>query len=36
MKVADVNWTEIADKGQDWMTYWDRNVRGRGKTAATR
>jgi iron(III) transport system substrate-binding protein len=35
MKVADVNWTQIAEKGAEWMTYWDRNVRGRGKTAVS-
>ena len=35
MKVADVDWALLADKGAEWMTYWDRNVRGRGKSAAS-
>jgi hypothetical protein len=36
MKVADMDWALLAEKGQEWMTYWDRNVRGRGKTTAAR
>jgi iron(III) transport system substrate-binding protein len=34
MKVADINWSLLGDKGPEWMTYWDRTVRGRGKTAS--
>jgi iron(III) transport system substrate-binding protein len=36
MKVANVDWAQIAEKGQEWMTYWDRNVRGRGKSTAAK
>jgi iron(III) transport system substrate-binding protein len=34
MKVADMDWDLLAEKGADWMTYWDRNVRG--KSASSR
>lgn len=30
MVVADVNWTLIAERGSDWMRWWDQHVRGRG------
>ncbi|HEY2806328.1 MAG TPA: extracellular solute-binding protein [Gemmatimonadales bacterium] len=30
MKVADVDWGMLDLHGAEWMTYWDRNVRGRG------
>ncbi len=36
MKVVDMDWAMLAEKGAEWMTYWDRNVRGRGKTAAAK
>jgi iron(III) transport system substrate-binding protein len=30
MRKADVDWSQLEAHGADWMTYWDRNVRGRG------
>jgi len=30
MKVADVDWDVLAERGADWMRYWDEHVRGRG------
>jgi iron(III) transport system substrate-binding protein len=30
MVVADVNWKELAEKGAEWMGYWDQHVRGSG------
>jgi iron(III) transport system substrate-binding protein len=32
--VEDMDWNLLADRGADWMTYWDRNVRGRGVVPA--
>lgn len=29
MVAADMDWALLDQKGPDWMTYWDRNVRGR-------
>ena len=29
--VADVDWDLIAERGQEWMARWDREVRGRGR-----
>jgi len=29
--VADVDWRLIAERGQEWMARWDREVRGRGR-----
>jgi hypothetical protein len=31
MKVADVDWDMLAQRGAEWMRYWDENVRGKGK-----
>jgi iron(III) transport system substrate-binding protein len=31
MVVADVDWTLLADRGPDWMRWWDQHVRGTGK-----
>jgi iron(III) transport system substrate-binding protein len=33
MKVADVDWDVLAERGADWMRYWDEHVRGRGRGA---
>ena len=30
MTVADVDWEMLDQHGAEWMSYWDRNVRGRG------
>jgi len=30
MRPADVNWNLIEQHGQEWMTLWDRNIRGKG------
>ncbi|HEV8305506.1 MAG TPA: extracellular solute-binding protein, partial [Gemmatimonadales bacterium] len=30
MKVADVDWDVLAERGAEWMRYWDEHVRGRG------
>jgi iron(III) transport system substrate-binding protein len=34
MKVADVDWDVLAERGADWMRYWDEHVRGRGSRGA--
>lgn len=31
MVVADVDWNLLADRGPDWMRWWDQHVRGTGK-----
>jgi iron(III) transport system substrate-binding protein len=31
MKVAPMDWALLAERGADWMTYWDRTVRGKGR-----
>jgi len=31
MKVAPLDWALLAERGADWMTWWDRNVRGKGR-----
>ncbi len=31
--VAEMDWQLLADQGADWMMYWDRAVRGRGRDA---
>jgi iron(III) transport system substrate-binding protein len=31
MKVADVDWDLLAVRGEEWMRYWDQNVRGTGR-----
>jgi iron(III) transport system substrate-binding protein len=33
MVVADVDWSRLAQDGAAWMGYWDRHVRGTGRTA---
>ena len=33
MKVADVDWDVLAERGPDWMRYWDEHVRGKGDGA---
>ena len=32
--VEDMDWNLLAERGADWMTYWDRNVRDRGVVPA--
>jgi iron(III) transport system substrate-binding protein len=32
--VEEMDWDLLADRGADWMTYWDRNVRDRGVAPA--
>jgi iron(III) transport system substrate-binding protein len=34
MRVADVDWQLLADRGPEWMRWWDQHVRGRGRSAA--
>ena len=34
--VEDMDWNLLAERGADWMTYWDRNVRGRGSVPPAR
>lgn len=29
-----MDWQMLAERGADWMTYWDRNVRGQGRSAS--
>ena len=31
MVVADVDWTLLADRGSEWMRWWDQHVRGTGR-----
>src|SRR5881392_2187684 len=31
MQVADVDWDVLAERGADWMRYWDQTVRNRGR-----
>jgi len=31
MVVADVDWNLLADRGPEWMRWWDQHVRGTGK-----
>ncbi len=31
MRVADVDWDLLAQRGEEWMRYWDENVRGNGR-----
>src|SRR2546427_635794 len=31
MKVADVDWDLLAERGAEWMRYWDEHVRGKGR-----
>jgi iron(III) transport system substrate-binding protein len=31
MVVADVDWTLVAERGPEWMRWWDAHVRGRGR-----
>jgi len=35
LKPAAVDWKLIAQRGQEWMTTWDRSVRGKGAPAAS-
>jgi iron(III) transport system substrate-binding protein len=30
MRVGEVDWALVAERGADWMRYWDRSVRGTG------
>jgi iron(III) transport system substrate-binding protein len=30
LRVEDMDWAMLAERGGEWMAYWDRNVRGRG------
>jgi len=32
LKPAPVDWKLIAEHGQEWMTTWDRTVRGKGRS----
>jgi hypothetical protein len=34
MRVAEVDWLLLAERGPEWMRWWDRHVRGRGRSAA--
>jgi iron(III) transport system substrate-binding protein len=34
MKVAAIDWEMLSERGADWMTYWDRTVRGKGAASA--
>jgi hypothetical protein len=34
MVVAEVDWDLIAQRGAEWMQYWDQNVRGKGERGA--
>lgn len=34
LKPAPVDWSQIEQHGQEWMTVWDRTVRGKGAAAA--
>jgi len=31
MQAADVDWDVLAERGAEWMRYWDQNVRGKGR-----
>src|SRR6266498_659396 len=31
MVVADVDWTQLAERGPEWMRWWDQHVRGTGR-----
>jgi len=31
MKVADIDWAVLAERGPDWMRWWDQHVRGKGR-----
>ncbi|MGH7546654.1 MAG: extracellular solute-binding protein [Gemmatimonadales bacterium] len=31
MQAADVDWDLLAERGAEWMRYWDQNVRGKGR-----
>jgi iron(III) transport system substrate-binding protein len=31
MRVADVDWDLLAERGAEWMRYWDQTVRGKGR-----
>lgn len=33
MVVAPMDWNQLAEKGSDWMAYWDQHVRGAGRKA---
>jgi hypothetical protein len=33
MVVAPMDWRMLAERGAAWMGYWDRHVRGGGRTA---
>ena len=30
MVVEDIDWNVLAERGPDWMTYWERNIQGKG------
>lgn len=34
--VEDIDWDVLAERGAEWMTYWERNIQGTGGAAATR
>ena len=34
--VEDIDWSVLAERGADWMTYWERNIQGKGSSPVAR
>ncbi len=34
--VEDIDWSVLAERGADWMTYWERNIQGKGNSPVAR
>ena len=34
--VEDIDWSVLAERGADWMTYWERNIQGKGTSPVAR
>ncbi len=34
--VEDIDWSVLAERGADWMTYWERNIQGKGYSSVAR
>jgi iron(III) transport system substrate-binding protein len=34
--VEDMDWSALAERGADWMTYWERNIQGTGDASGSR
>ena len=34
--VEDIDWSRLAERGAGWMTYWERNVQGKGDASGAR